>query len=109
MIVRALDPYGDYQLGIFLTDTPAAVAQVVATRLALWEGDWFLDTTSGTPYFQDILGRKTNYDLEIQARILETPGVTEITSYSSSVSARGLYVDADIDTIYGPTSMSATL
>ena len=109
MIVRALDPNGDYQLGIFLADSPAAVAQVVATRLALWQGDWFLDLTSGTPYMQDILGRRTGYDLEIQTRILETPGVTEITAYSSNVSDRGLYVEASIDTLYGPSSVSTIL
>lgn len=109
MIVRALDANGDYQLGVFLQNTPAAVGQAVKTRMALWQGQWFLDQTDGTPYMQDIIGRKTAYDLEIQTRILETPGVTEITAYSSNVQDRGLYVECDIDTTYGPTSVSAAL
>ena len=108
MIVRALDQNGDYQLGIFLSDSPAAVAQAVQTRLALWQGQWFLDQTAGTPFLQSIAGRKTNYDIEIQTRILETPGVTEISSYSSNIVDRGLYVECDIDTIYGSTSVSFT-
>lgn len=109
MLVRALDANGDYQLGIFLSNSPAAVGQAVLTRLLLWEGEWFLDETEGTPYMQDILGRKTNYDIEIQTRILGTEGVNSLLSYSSNIEGRGLYVEAEIDTIYGPTSVSATL
>ena len=107
MLYRQLDANGDYQVGQFLANTPAAVAQAVRTRLLLWKSEWFLDTSDGTPYLQDILGHNTNYDLEIQQRILDTPGVTEIASYSSSVdSARGLHVQATINTVYGVAVLS---
>lgn len=109
MLVRTLDPTGDYQLGQFMQNTPAAVAQAVKTRLALWEGEWFLDQTAGTPYIQSILGKGSNYDAEIQAVILGTDGVTEIVSYSSNVTNRGLYVEATIDTVYGQTTLSGVL
>ncbi len=109
MLVRALDPTGDYQLGVFLQNTPATVAQCVKTRLALWQGEWFLDQTAGTPYAQSILGKGTNYDEELQTIILQTQGVTEIVSYSSNVTDRGLYVECTIDTLYGQTSLSAIL
>lgn len=106
MNYRALDSNGDYQLGVFLQNNPAAVAQAVQTRLGLWMGEWFLDTTDGTPWLQGILGHNTNYDLEIQKRILSTPGVTEIVSYSSAeTSGRQLAVTATINTLYGQTTV----
>ncbi len=53
MRYRREDENGDYSFGqgdaTFLTDTPEAVAQAVKTRLALWRGQWFLDTEEGTP------------------------------------------------------------
>lgn len=105
MLYRTLDANGDYQLGSFLSNSPAAVAQAVQTRLLLWRGEWFLDVTDGTPYMQDVLGHGTNYDLEIQDRILSTPGVTEITSYSSSVVNRALSVQCTLNTLYGAVTV----
>lgn len=104
MKYRSLDVNGDYVLGSFLSNTPETVAQAVQTRLALWMGEFFMDTSDGTPYYQDILGHNTNYDLEIQDRILGTTGVGEIISYSSSVVNRALSVTCTISTIYGTTS-----
>ena len=106
MLYRQLDSNGDYQLGAFLSNTPATVAQAVQTRLLLWRGEWFLDVTDGTPYMQDILGHGTNYDLEIQDRILSTPGVLEITKYSSSVVNRALKVTCTLNTVYGVVTAS---
>jgi hypothetical protein len=105
MIYRALDANGDYQIGTFLANSPACVAQAVQTRLALWQGEWFLDTTDGTPYMQDIIGIRTNYDFEIRSRILNTPGVVSIVDYQSSVINRTLSVSGTIDTIYGVTQI----
>jgi len=106
MIYRALDANGDYQIGVFLANTPATVGQAVITRLLLWKSEWFLDVTDGTPWLQDIVGNNTNYDFEIQSRILDTPGVTDIVSYASSVVNRRLSVTATINTIYGQTSVT---
>lgn len=105
MIYRQLDAQGDYQLGRFLSNSPAAVAQAVLTRLQLWQGEWFLDTSDGTPYLQGVLGHHTNYDLEIQARILGTPGVIEITDYASSVANRALAVTCTLNTLYGTVTL----
>lgn len=106
MIYRQLDANGDYQVGQFLANSPETVAQAVRTRLLLWRGEWFLDVTDGTPWLQGILGHNTNYDLEIQERILDTPGVTEIVSYSSSVdSTRALSVTATLNTEYGQVTV----
>ena len=89
--------------GVFLTDTPQAVAQAVKTRLLLSAGEWFLDLDEGTQY-DEVLGYNTqdSRDLAIRERILETIGVIELTEYRSSVSAdRRFVVVATVSTIYG--------
>lgn len=101
MLYRKLDQDGDYQIGIQIRNTPETVGQAISTRLKLWAGEYFLDVTEGTPYLQDILGKFGNYDLEIQSRILDTPGVSSIENYTSAVNNRQLSVDCIVNTIYG--------
>ena len=111
MRYRALDANGDYSFGQgaanFLVNSPAAVAQLVQTRLLLFLGEFFLDTSDGTPYYTQILGTGTQqtYDLAVQDRILSTQGVIGIASYQSirDPNLRTLSVVATIDTIYGQT------
>ena len=62
-----------------------AVGQHVRQRLKTFEGEWFLDTTAGVPWLDQILGK--NYDpalaeAVVKAEILDTDGVTEITAFS---------------------------
>lgn len=112
MKYRALDKDGDYQFGrqgIFLVDSPEVVAQAIATRLGLWTNEWFLDASEGTPYEGRILGYATQgtRDLALKQRIVETPGVNALVSYSSSVDAnRKMTVNAVVDTIYGQTTIT---
>lgn len=111
MRYRALDADGDYSFGQgpgeFLVDSPEAVGQAAKTRLALWTGEWFLDLLEGTPYATQILGENTKgtYDQAIQERIIETPGVTRITEYASTLQGRALSVAATIMTQYGETTI----
>ena len=117
MRYRKLDAEGDYVFGggaaDFLVNTPEAVAQAVLTRLRLLRGEWFLDTTAGMPWDTDVLGKYTSgkYDAAIRMCILGTQGVTELTSYSSTADpeTRVLTVTATINTIYGTTTVQATL
>ncbi|AOK62008.1 hypothetical protein WM29_23045 [Burkholderia ubonensis] len=117
MRYRKLDADGDYVFGggdaDFFVNVPEAVAQAVQTRLRLLRGEWFLDTTVGMPWATDVLGKYTSgiYDAAIRQCILGTQGVTEITSYSSSVDpeTRALTVSATINTIYGTTTVQSTL
>ena len=89
MRYRRLDVNNDYTIGQgsanFWINSPDGVRQSVLTRLRLWEGEWFLDKTEGTPYSQEILGYGTQpfYDLAIKQRVLGTLNVTEIVEYSS--------------------------
>lgn len=117
MRYRKEDADGDYVFGRqeldFLTDSPEAVAQAVNTRLQLFKGEWFVDTSDGTPWRTEVLGKNTatTYDAAIRQRILRTPGVLRLTAYSSSVSTdtRNLSVNATIDTIYGSTQVQSLL
>lgn len=104
-----LDANGDYTFGQgsanFFVNSPVGVGQSVKTRLGLWEGEWFLDKTEGTPYAQEILGYGTAslYDLAIRARVLGTFGASSIDDYSSSVDpvTRKLTIDSlVVTTIY---------
>ncbi len=109
MKYRALSPTGDYQIGgglaSFYINSPTAVAQAVRTRLLLFAHEWFLDTTDGTDWFGKVLGKYTQgtRDAVIRERILNTPGVNTILSYSSQFNSatRTFTVNASLDTIYG--------
>jgi hypothetical protein len=107
MKYRKLDADGDYQFGVqaeFLKDTPLTVAQAIYTRLLLHTNEWFLDSTEGTPYAEQIegFGTQSTRDPAIQSRILGTPGVEELLSYSSALSTdRRFTVNARVLTIYG--------
>ena len=109
MRYRKLSPTGDYVFGQqqsnFWVNVPDGVAQAVSTRLRLWKGDWFLDTTEGTDWKGKILGNRTalTRDAELQQRALNTVGVTQINGYGSSLDAntRGFRASFQLDTLYG--------
>lgn len=109
MRYRREDADGDYTFGsgddAWLINSPEAVAQAVKTRFALWRGQWFLDTSEGTPWGQSVLGRQSpeSYNLAIRQRILETRGVKSLLSFDTTVdtTTRRVRFVAEIDTIYG--------
>jgi hypothetical protein len=115
MRVRAEDSNGDYTFGRgsgnFLVDTPAVVGQLVANELGLMEGEWFLDKTAGTPWWQKIIGYGGNYDTALRGVILGVNGVTGLTNYSSTLSpdSRALTVVGNLQTVFGPFPLTATL
>ena len=49
--------FTDYNL-TFVTDINDQILQRVKVRLRFFEGEWFLNTAHGVPYFQSILGQK---------------------------------------------------
>jgi hypothetical protein len=112
MRYRPLDANGDYTIGVpFLVNTPATVAQAISTRLKLFQSEWFMDTTDGTPWFQSILGKQFGSDPNsfIKQRILGTPGVTSILSYTSSISGRTITVSGTVATQYGVAAFSTAI
>ena len=113
--LRAVDADGDMTFGQsgrnFLIDSPAAVAQRINSRLGLWEGEWYLDKSAGTAYYQDMLGHN-NYGLAsamLRERIFGTPFVTNITDWSTTFTgasvdpteSRSFAVSGKVDTAFG--------
>lgn len=71
-------------------------AEVVAQRLKItlytFLGEWFLDTSIGVPYFQQIFGKgrtKSAVDVIFQRFISNDPGVIEIREFQSTLSPQG--------------------
>jgi hypothetical protein len=77
----------------------AAVRQAVRIRLQAFLGEWFLDTTVGTPLLQQVLGQKNPNPAVLhgvfRARILGTPGVAALQKLELTFDrrARTLRVD----------------
>jgi len=116
MRYRKLDAAGDYTLGSgqdWHVSTPEAVAQAVRTRLALWAGEWFADTDDGTPWATEVLGKYTaeTRDAVIKDRILGTPNVTGIETFTSTFdgNTRRLQIAATINTAFGAATVETTL
>lgn len=115
MRYRREDADGDYTFGrgddTWLINSPEAVVQAIKTRFMLWYGQWFLDTTAGTPWIQSVLGRQRpeTYNMAIRQRILETPGVSSITAFDTVVNSttRRVTFTATVETIYGTTTVTS--
>lgn len=113
MRYRKLTADGDYSFGNgqldFYNNVPAAVGQAVETGLILWQGEWYLDTSLGMPWVAGVLGKHSQavQDGTIQNQIVNTQGVTDISSYTSEVNdqTRAMNVKVSIDTLYGPTQV----
>lgn len=114
---RMLDANDDYVFGQgpseFLVDSPQAVLQAIRTRFRLFEGEFFIDTSAGTPWFTDILGENTQplYDAAIQERILATIGVASLSEYASVLNkdSRGLSVQARVVPVNFPGVIKPTV
>lgn len=68
------------------------VAQRLKITLSTFLGEWFLDTTIGVPYFQQIFGKgrsKAAVDVIFQRIIAADPGVIEIREFSSVIDNQG--------------------
>lgn len=117
MRYRKLDDNRDMQFGgqqnDFYRNVPEAPAQSVLTRLSLLSGEWYIDLLEGTPYQGGVLGKHTqqSYDPIIRDRILNSEGVLAILAYESIFDGdlRTLTVRAEIDTIYGTTTVVGVL
>lgn len=79
-----------------------AVVDRLRTRLAMWLGDWYLDTTRGIDYKNKVLGRSRNggeISAIIRREILLEPGVDQITAFALSQDSedrRGFTVAAKV-------------
>ena len=117
MTVNKMDSNGDFVWkgngNDVLSNNAAAVAQNIQTALALFQGEWFLDTSQGMPWRTQVLGKYTAgvYDTVIKDAILQALGVQSISNYSSSYNSatRSLTVNVTAQSIYGPVTVQTTL
>lgn len=82
------------------------VAQNIKQRLLSFRGEWFLDTSAGVPWLQNILKKSPRrYAVEqaLKAAIQGTEGVREITAFTLSqdeTRERTLRLDFTVTTVY---------
>lgn len=117
MISLALNASNDIELdektgAIRMVSDGDEVCQNVRCRLLFYLGEWFLDTTVGVPYFQEIFTKPAEISLvesRLKNEILSTPGIASLDSFSTNFNAitRELRVSFSATTTYG--SVSSTL
>jgi hypothetical protein len=116
MRYRRLDAKGDMTFGRsqgnLWINQPEGVAQLVMTRLRLGLGEWFADTSDGTPWVTEVLGERTRWtrDVVVRDRVERTQDVTGIIDYGSQmdVDTRSWTAAMRIGTIYGPVAVGLT-
>jgi len=72
-------------LGLAIVRGAERVKQNIKIKLKLWTGEWFLDTEAGTPYLEDVLGKRVSLAgalAAIRASILEVDSVNGISNFS---------------------------
>lgn len=68
---------------VVVTDREA-IAQRVRQHIEMYEGEWFLDTSAGVPWFQFIYVEpfdQSTAESILKAAIADVPGVAEITEF----------------------------
>lgn len=113
--IRALDTNHDPIYGnganAFLTDLDA-VAQIIQTRLLLFEGEWWSDLGDGLPLFQTILGSNNGKKTTVVSDAIRT--VIEASPYVLNVSAiytefnagtRQYTFACQVETSFGPLTV----
>lgn len=114
MRTRKLDENGDVVYGngfrAYEVDTPLAVGLAVEFRMQLFLGEWFLNTGDGTPWDTDVLGKYTaaKRGPVLRARILGTPNVLTLDTFSTSTVGRAFNYLATVTTVYGNSSLAVT-
>ena len=82
--------------GLQIVQGADRVRQNILIKLRLWVGEWFLDTEYGTPYLEDILGKRISLGgsiAAIRASILEVDGVDAITEFNYSFNRKTRTLD----------------
>ena len=99
-LVTQVDPnnpnVGDIYMGATGTDRltenlTEEVQQLLLTRFRMFQGEWYLDTTVGVPYFQSILGIKQASSLvsAILRQVITTcPGVASLDNFATTQNGR---------------------
>jgi len=116
MIVSRLTPAGDWTFGkgrANYAQRSEAITQTVSTRIKSMRGDWFLDTSHGSPW-RGILGQpgdETRLVAEVRRVVLATQGVRQVTRVTATRAAdRSVSVSLTYRDIYNTeTTETVTL
>lgn len=115
MIGRALDSNNDLIIedgSLKLVRDAAEVVQHVRTRLLFYKGEWFLDTLTGVPYYQEIFTKPANLgntESILKSTIIQTPGIEQLTNFAMDYqggSIRNLGVTAKAETVFGDVTIA---
>lgn len=99
---------------VFLNDgnTPVTVdvsdglKQRLKIKLLTFRGEWFLNTNYGTPYFQEIFGKKrkkATVDAIFRRLILEDSDVSNMLEFSSELTNRRYSLSFKVRSVSGTT------
>lgn len=91
---------------IVLIDNAERVVQQIKIKLKSFLGEWFLDTTYGIPYLEDILIKNPSIDHIrniLRQEIIDVDDVTAVTSLSVLLNrqSRTLTVNFEAQTTFG--------
>jgi hypothetical protein len=91
---------------VIMIDDAAKIAQQILITLRFWYGEWFLNTTEGTPYLEYILVKQPNMAHIRQIlteQIQSVEGVKAVTGMELTFDQRerSLLVEYTADTDYG--------
>lgn len=105
MIFRNLDENGDFTFGRGKSNYVSGVQAIglnIKTRLLSWVGDCFFDLNAGVDWTNrlSLKNQKRILDAEIRRVILQSYGVTGITSYNSELNGRDFSATYKVNTIY---------
>lgn len=70
---------------LVLIDGDEQIRQAILQNLQTFAGEWFLNTSIGIPYFQNIFVKNPNLDLIqliFQNVIMGTPGVAQLNNFT---------------------------
>lgn len=118
IVTDASDPnFGDLDISngeIYLVTGKQAILQNIIQRLRTFYGEWFLDNEVGLPYYQEVLVKnpdQSKIDALFINKILGTPGVTQLSTYSFSpnTTTRILSISFKCDTTDGIVNYSGSL
>jgi len=100
----------DGDLVLTTTNTEMCV-QTLGITLNTYQGEWFLDTTFGVPYLQEIVGvarKKDTVDKIFLSYISENAYVDNIDSYSSSYDRDERYYTMTVTLTVAESTVSTT-
>lgn len=105
MIIRNIDSDHDWTFGKGIQNyrvaTPA-IAENIQTRLLELKKDCFFNMNAGVDWIRLLGSKKSEGEIVLSCRniILASYGVIQINALSVNVRSRGIFIEANIDTIY---------